>query len=152
MWNVKDFLQLGVYTPSQVKQAEPGAKKEEELVVQHQSVLDPTKNASFLVVDSVTKIQPQDWSRVIAVFTTGQAWQFNGWPYPHPTQCFDHACPFYLGYDDEPLPPKIQEWRVNRLLVSKHKRYADRSVATEFWRAVATFVQASKDKGKHLFF
>jgi parafibromin len=85
--NAKEFLEDGVFH-TQAEKKSAGAKREQDqILVMHAKNKDcPT--LPFLVIDNPTKLKPEEWRRVVAVFTTGAAWQFKGWKYPNPTDLF----------------------------------------------------------------
>lgn len=66
----------------------------------------------FAVVDNVEKFtKPEHWDRVVAVFVTGQAWQFRSYRWPSPNDLFQHVAGFYLTYQGERVPPELGTWR-----------------------------------------
>ncbi len=58
--------------------------------------------------------------RVVAVFTSGQAWQFKGWKYTNPTDLFANARGFYVKYDDEKVPDSVKSWDVKVIIQHTH--------------------------------
>jgi len=94
------------------------------------------KMTDIMVIDDPLKLSKKDWERVMAVFTTGQTWQFKEWPLQNPTDLFTKFKGFYLHFDDEPIKPIISQWPVKILKVSRHetKRYTDHMVVCEIWK------------------
>lgn len=46
----------------------------------------------YRVIDNPQKLTQQDWSRVVAVFVMGPAWQFKGWPWDgNPVEIFSKS-------------------------------------------------------------
>lgn len=85
------------------------------------------KHASnFEVYDSVESLAPKDWymnvdsrSRIVAVFATGQEWQFSNWykDYKQPVTLFSKVLGFSLRYSDDPPAGMLPKWNVKQLQV-----------------------------------
>jgi parafibromin len=139
MWNARDFLQDFRFVPSADKK-KVGNKKESEFVVIRKKP-DPTHGGSvsipYLIMDNPTKLHPQDWKRVVAVFVAGQSWQFKGWPGltsdGSPVNIFAKIKAFHLKFEEAVLEPNIHKWDVQILTVSKLKRHLDKVAGMKFW-------------------
>jgi len=151
MYNAFDFLNLGVYKSAEEAKATNGDRKPELAVCERKSFLNPQKNCKYHVMDNIAKISPDMWHRVVAVFATGAEWQFKNWPWKQPAEIFDNVKGFHLFYDDEALNPKIAQWNVHKLAISKIKRYRDRSVVTDFWETLHAFIH-TRNGQRQLFF
>lgn len=151
MYNAFDFLNLGVYKSAEEAKATNGDRKPELAVCERKSYLNPQKNCKYHVLDNVTKIPPDQWYRVVAVFATGADWQFRDWPWKQPAEIFDNVKGFHLFYDDEALNAKIAKWNVHKLAISKIKRYRDRSVVTDFWETLHNFIQTRNGQRQLVF-
>lgn len=92
------------------------------------------------MIDSTTKMSTKDWSRVVAVFVLGQAWQFKDWHWSSPVELFSNVRGFYLKYDDDALPAEVKSWNVKILTISKSKRHLDKTAALQFWNALDEFL------------
>ena len=55
----------------------------------------------------------------MAVFATGQEWQFANWPFgwKEPVQLFSRIMGFSLRYKDEPISGMLPKWKVSHLMV-----------------------------------
>jgi parafibromin len=53
--------------------------------------LSATSLPKFLVLDAVDTLKDRDWDRVVAVFATGQEWQFKGWKWERPVDIFSNG-------------------------------------------------------------
>jgi len=153
MYNAESFLNLGVYITGEEAKSQLGedGKKKEIGVCERKSYLNPSKNCKFYIMDNVSKITPEMWYRVVAVFATGAEWQFKNWPWKTPPEIFDNVKGYHLFYDDEALNAKIAKWNIHKLAISKIKRYRDRSVVTDFWESLQTFIHARNNQ-RQLFF
>jgi parafibromin len=60
---------------------------------------------------------PRDWERVVAVFATGQQWQFKDWLYPNPVDLFQRVVGVHLTMDDRAVDPAILSWNCRVLKV-----------------------------------
>jgi len=94
----------------------------------------------FQIVDNTTRMSSKDWSRVVAVFVLGQAWQFKDWQWSSPVELFSNVKGFYLRCDDTQAPPEVKSWNVKILTISKTKRYLDKTAALEFWNSLEEFL------------
>lgn len=92
------------------------------------------------------------WPRVVAIFATGQDWQFKGWraarkpdrPDITPAEIFERCPGFFLGYENDTLPENITKWSVKSLQVSRTKRYLDAGIVNAFWADVDAHIFAKK--------
>jgi parafibromin len=78
MFNVKDILQDLKFVTTEQKRA-AGTQRENEVLIQRRK--DGNLTVPYRVVDQPGKLQAHEWSRVVAVFVLGPAWQFKGWPW-----------------------------------------------------------------------
>ena len=63
-----------------------GARRDNEVLLQRRKT---TATIPYRVIDNISKLQPGDWDRVVAVFVQGPAWQFKGWPHDgNPVEIF----------------------------------------------------------------
>jgi hypothetical protein len=65
--------------------------------------------------------QPEDWRRVVAVFTQGNEWQFEDYPAPYNdlSKLFSMITCFYLQLSSTPLPAIMNGWQaVKKLAVN----------------------------------
>jgi parafibromin len=102
MFNVKTLLEDGIFIdPTEARMAANGVS-ESIVSVFHQSTNGPhdpnAKPVRFLVVDNADALSRlggaggQDiWTRVVAVFTTGQTWQFKSYRWTEPKDLFRHG-------------------------------------------------------------
>lgn len=78
MYNAKEVLQDLKFITTEEKRAK-GAPRENEILLQRRK--DGNLTVPYRVVDQPGKLQPHEWSRVVAVFVLGPQWQFKGWPW-----------------------------------------------------------------------
>jgi len=92
----------------------------------------------YMVIDNPTKLTKEEWSRVIAIFVTGQEWQFRGWFDENPTHVLNKIKGFHVKYQGEPLKENIAKWPVTVLEISSNemKRHTDQTVVRQFWEKV----------------
>ncbi|OBA20703.1 hypothetical protein METBIDRAFT_12656 [Metschnikowia bicuspidata var. bicuspidata NRRL YB-4993] len=88
-----------------------------------------------MVVDNVDLFtKPEYWDRVIAIFTTGQAWQFAKFKYSRPELLFQHYQGFYMGYLGDIVPKQIHDWNVTPIAVDRgEKRFRDKMLVRDLW-------------------
>ncbi|XP_038063550.1 parafibromin-like [Patiria miniata] len=141
LYNAKDILQDLKFFTSDEKKAQ-GARKENDVLIQRRK--DDGSSVPYRVVDTVNKLSPQDWDRVVAVFAQGPAWQFKGWPWllsdGSPVDIFARIRGFHIQYEEMKLDPNIKKWNVHVLLVSRTKRHLDRASLLKFWEILDKYM------------
>ena len=158
MLNAPAFFAEGRYvSPDDARAA--GVKKEARVTIERKVARPPagasqgayTPPSHYVITDTVTAFNPDDWKRVIAVVATGAAWQFKGWPHPgaaagDTVALFASARGLFLGLADEAPPPAITQWNVKRFTLHRSERHRDRSVAGAVWSAIDDFCAAAAAK------
>ncbi|WVQ79261.1 hypothetical protein IAT38_001357 [Cryptococcus sp. DSM 104549] len=142
MWNVKKFLEQGIFEPSDVarqNEAAQGNVKAEDMVPVIRKRTGPHGDitSKYYVVDGVDALQKfgQDaWDRVICVVTTGQTWQFKPYKWENPKVLFQNVKGVYFQWNNEPVNPAVKDWNVKEMRIDRNKRHTDRQVVAEFWR------------------
>lgn len=121
--NAKELLIDGIYTPVEVKRQQQmatsggGLRKDKEQVILRPSSATGRSQA-YKIIDDPTKLSDADWGRVVAVFVTGQQWQFKGWKYSNPVDLFQHVLGVHVAIDDRVLDPTVLTWNCKVLKVS----------------------------------
>ncbi|KAL5289688.1 CDC73 family protein [Megaselia abdita] len=88
MINVKDILQDLKFLTNEEKKKQ-GVTRDNEVLLQRKR---NNITVPYRVIDNPQKLTPQDWSRVVAVFVMGPAWQFKGWPWDgNPVEIFSKS-------------------------------------------------------------
>ena len=166
--NVKTFLQDGVFVPPDhpiLASSDPSniLKIERQLhrnVNKDAGAGTATANSSqsstsssrrdttrFVLVDSIANFRPDYWSRVVAVFTTGQTWQFKSYKWTSPPELFKHATGIYVGFRGDAVPREVKSWGrgVTSFAVERWDekggvhgagRWRDREVVEGIWTAI----------------
>ena len=142
MSNIKSFLDDGVFTPPDTSDtAAPNLLFLTRLLPS----VDRTRPFRFILVDSVTNFKPDYWSRVVAVFTTGQSWQFKHYKYSSPAELFSRIPGIYVGWQGEEPNAAVKEWGRSVLTVKVDKwsaaqgaagRWRDREVVERVWGVI----------------
>jgi parafibromin len=89
MYNAKDILQDLKFVTNEDKKAS-GAPRDNEILLQRRK--DSNTTVPYRIIDQPGKLTPHDWSRVVAVFVFGPAWQFKGWPWDgNPVEIFSKS-------------------------------------------------------------
>ena len=135
MPNIKSFLSDGIYTP-------PDTDSSSTPNILHLTRTLPSISSHamrFILVDSPDNFRPDYWSRVVAVFTTGQTWQFKNYKWQNPAELFAHALGVYVGWRGEVVPDTVKGWGRGVLTVQIDKgreRWRDQEVVEDIWSAV----------------
>ncbi|KAJ5640944.1 hypothetical protein N7528_000569 [Penicillium herquei] len=160
MSNIKSFLQDGVFVPPDHPTLSTSTEANfMELRRPLRLKSDPSnpngsassshsrKPTKFILVDGTTNFKPEYWSRLVAVFTTGQTWQFKSYKWSSPPELFKHATGVYVGWRGEELPPTVKGWgrgvqsfAVERWDekggISGSGRWRDREIVEGIWTAI----------------
>jgi len=143
MSNIKSFLEQGRYTP-------PDNTSTATMLhlVRTMREVDPARPMRFVLVEGSEQFKPEYWNRVVAVFTTGQTWQFKNYRWPQAQELFRHVLGVYVGWKGEQPPAAVRDWdhRVLTYQVEKWRdpgapgaeasRWRDREVVESIWKAI----------------
>ena len=152
--NAVQFLRDGKFVP--FEQLTEEQKTNPEINFTHKI---GGEEVSFEVHDSVTTFKiDQEWKRVVAIFTVGQAFQLKEWP-PHEAlnftekerhlklvNLFHRVRGFFLYFQELPPPPTISQWNVKKFALSRNKRYTDMSIKNQVWKELEAFVNKERFK------
>lgn len=135
MVNVLDILQeLKFITTDEKKKKlnNQNLYKDSELIMHRR---EDGQTVQFKVIDNISKMQPHDWDRVVAVFAHGAQWQFKDWPLGEgiPTQIFNKVKGFHLKMSGIPLDPNIAKWPITTVELDTRKRHLDRARLLTIW-------------------
>lgn len=161
MFNIKQFLEEGIFVPPE--EARQRARGVADLVVSITSrggsvgqggtgvgigrrilVVDSAEAVTRLGGSSASTPGADPWNRVIAVFTTGQAWQFKTYKWNDPRELFKHVMGVYVRWHNEPQNPNIRDWNVVEVQVDRSKRHTDKQAVSHFWRQLESWTQRRK--------
>ena len=143
MSNVKAFLEGGRYGP-------PDHNSTASMlhISRVMKDIDPTRPMRFILVEGPEQFKPEYWNRVVAVFTTGQAWQFKNYRWSNPGELFRHVLGVYLGWRGEQAPESVrayghrvvacsvEKWREPGAPGAETSRWRDREVVEQIWKAI----------------
>ncbi|KAL4931294.1 CDC73 C-terminal domain-containing protein [Aspergillus undulatus] len=162
MSNVRSFLGDGVFVPPDHPSHGMASATNNILYIHRPlGIADPTsssravtagsqshrKPTRFILVDSTANFKPDYWQRLVAVFTTGQTWQFKSYKWSSPPELFKHASGIYVGWRGEDVPREVRGWgRGVRSFgverwdekggVNGAGRWRDREVVEGIWTAI----------------
>lgn len=150
MSNAKAFLEGGRYTPP-----DHNAPATMLHVSRTLRDIDPTgRPVRFILVEGPEQFKPEYWNRVVAVFTTGQAWQFKNYRWSAPAELFRHVLGVYLGWRGEQPPESVrafghrvlacsvEKWRDPGQPGAETSRWRDREVVEQIWKAIEANMRA----------
>jgi parafibromin len=142
MSNVKSFLDQGLFVP-------PNATDSQAPNLLHLTRIIPSIDRNrplrFILVDSTQNFKPDYWNRVVAVFTTGQPWQFKSYKYQNPAELFSKIPGIFVGWQGEEPPEVVKNWGRGVLAVKVDKwsplqgtngRWRDREVVERIWGVI----------------
>ncbi|TKA67757.1 hypothetical protein B0A55_08435 [Friedmanniomyces simplex] len=134
MPNIKTFLEEGLYAPP-----DSGTSSNILHLTRTLPSLSPSKPLRFILVDDPASFRPDYWDRLVAVFTTGQTWQFKNYKWQVPAELFSHALGIYVGWKGELVPETVKGWGRGVMVAQIDKggvRWRDREVVEEVWRGI----------------
>ncbi|KAK7308867.1 hypothetical protein RJT34_05169 [Clitoria ternatea] len=143
IYNVKEFLEDGVYIPTDVKVKQMKGGRPDCVTVQKKLSRDRVVTA-YEVRDKPSSLKSEDWDRVVAVFVLGKEWQFKDWPFKDHIEIFNKIVGFYMRFEDDSLESarNVKQWNVKIISISKNKRHQDRAAALEVWDRLEEFVRS----------
>lgn len=150
MSNIKSFLESGLYVPAESSISTSSNSATLLNMSRTLPTIDPTRPMRFIIVDTPEQFKPEYWSRVVAVFTTGQTWQFKSYKWQNPTELFRHTLGVYVGWRGDQPPESVKGWGRGVLASSIDKwnsaagpsgRWRDREVVEAIWKAIETNMQ-----------
>lgn len=161
MSNIKSFLDAGVYIPANDSSHAAASGNTATILHIQRSLpsIDPTRPFRFILVDTPDQFKPDYWNRVVAVFTTGQTWQFKSYKWQSAQELWRHALGVYVGWRGEEVPASVKGWGRGVVSAGVDKwhgqqgaaaRWRDREVVEGIWGRVEESMRAkgwSKDGG-----
>ncbi|CAL9147941.1 protein CDC73 homolog [Musa acuminata AAA Group] len=143
IYNVKEFLEDGVFVPTDVKVKAMRGPKPDCVTVQKKLSRDRAV-AAYEVRDKPSAFKPEDWDRVVAVFVLGKEWQFKDWPFKDHVEIFNKIIGFFVRFEDDSVESAktVKQWNVKIISISKHKRHQDRAAALEVWDRLEEFMRS----------
>ncbi|KAK2647051.1 hypothetical protein Ddye_022246 [Dipteronia dyeriana] len=145
IYNVKEFLEDGVYIPTDVKVKTMNGVRPECVTVQKKFSRDRDQVVkAYEVRDKPSALKPEDWDRVVAVFVLGKEWQFKDWPFKDHVEIFNKIIGFFMRFEDDSVESAkiVKQWNVKIISISKNKRHQDRAAALEVWDRLEEFVRS----------
>ncbi|KAE8377616.1 RNA polymerase II accessory factor Cdc73p [Aspergillus bertholletiae] len=161
MSNVRSFLQDGVFVPPDHPTLSMPSSNILYISRPLRILSDPSSATSravgsqtttrkptrFILVDSTANFRPDYWNRLVAVFTTGQTWQFKSYKWSSPPELFKHAAGIHVGWRGEGVPREVRGWGrgVQSFSVERWDekggangagRWRDREVVEGIWTAI----------------
>ncbi|KAI1433139.1 RNA pol II accessory factor, Cdc73 family-domain-containing protein [Xylaria sp. CBS 124048] len=136
MSNVKSFLEGGQYVPPNSLAASSNTSANMLHINRIMKDIDASRPMRFILVEGTEQFKPEYWNRVVAVFTTGQTWQFKNYKWSNPSELFRHIPGIYIGWRGENPPESIRAWghRVMNVSVDRWKNPGVTTVDSSRWR------------------
>lgn len=141
MPNIKSFLAEGTYAPLESSGEAPNILH----ISRQLRTIHPGHATRFILVDDPSNFRPDYWDRVVAVFTTGQTWQFKNYKWQNPAELFSHALGVYVGWKGEVVPDTVKGWGRQVMSVQIDKgsnRWRDREVVEDIWSQIEARMRA----------
>ncbi|KAI1134346.1 CDC73-domain-containing protein [Hypoxylon sp. FL0543] len=136
MSNIKSFLENGQYVPPNSLSASSSTGASMLHINRLMKDIDPNRPMRFVLVEGPEQFKPEYWSRVVAVFTTGQSWQFKNYKWSNPAELFRHVPGIYVGWRTEKPPESVRNWghRVMSVGIDPWKEPVQGSIESSRWR------------------
>jgi hypothetical protein len=144
MYNIKEFLERGVFVPPEEARARSPQKPTYERCMRIEGRKAPGVKYHITDRDPTKK---EDWDRLVAVFCLGKGWQFKKWPFKGASsgdmvETFLKVAGVFFHYADEPIDPLVKKWNVKLIPISRHSRDTDDAAMRAFWQHVDAFLHA----------
>lgn len=145
MSNIKSFLENGVYVPAESSSSTSSSSASILHISRLLPSVDQSRPIRFIIVETPEQFKPEYWSRVVAVFTTGQVWQFKSYKWQSPMELFRHTLGVYVGWRGDHLPETVRSWGRGVLSTQVDKysaaasttsRWRDREVVEGIWKGI----------------
>ncbi|KAI2472964.1 CDC73-domain-containing protein [Annulohypoxylon bovei var. microspora] len=148
MTNIKSFLENGQYVPPNSLSASSSTGASMLHINRLIKDIDPNRPMRFILVEGPEQFKPEYWNRVVAVFTTGQSWQFKNYKWSNPTELFRHVLGVYVGWRTDKPPEAVRNWghRVMSVAIDPWKepvqgviessRWRDREIVEHIWKSI----------------
>ncbi|KAI0813616.1 RNA pol II accessory factor, Cdc73 family-domain-containing protein [Xylaria sp. FL0064] len=136
MSNIKSFLESSQYIPPNSLAASSSTSANMLHINRLMKDIDANRPMRFILVEGAEQFKPEYWNRVVAVFTTGQTWQFKNYKWSNPTELFRHIPGIYVGWRGEQPPESVRTWghRVMNVAVDRWKNPGTTTVDSSRWR------------------
>ncbi|TIB32633.1 hypothetical protein E3P84_02454 [Wallemia ichthyophaga] len=148
MYNVKPFLSQATFIPSNIAKdmAKDNQQSVDDLITIYRSKPNEQTSKWYIInsVETLNKFGPDAWQRVVCVVTTGQLWQFKLYKWSNPRDLFRNVKGVYLHYSNESINSNIKDWNVSTFAVDKDKRHTDKSLVSNFWRQLDSWIATNK--------
>ncbi|KAI1740781.1 RNA pol II accessory factor, Cdc73 family-domain-containing protein [Xylaria scruposa] len=153
MSNIKSFLESSQYVPPNSLSASSTSANMLHINRLIKDI-DANRPMRFILVEGTEQFKPEYWNRVVAVFTTGQTWQFKNYKWSNPTELFRHVPGIFVGWRGEQPPESVRAWghRVMNVAVDRWKnpgtttvdssRWRDREAVEGIWKAIESNMRA----------
>ncbi|CAG5126553.1 unnamed protein product [Candidula unifasciata] len=142
MLNAKDILQDLKFVSTEEKKAQ-GMKRDNEVLIHRRK--EGGLTVPYRIIDNPSKLTPDDWDRVVAVFVQGPAWQFKGWPWNgNPVEIFSKIKAYHLKWCELPVDSNVQKWSVHIMNLDRHRRHLDRAALQQFWEHLDKYMLKNK--------
>ncbi|KAL5594715.1 hypothetical protein BROUX41_001630 [Berkeleyomyces rouxiae] len=119
MANARAFLEEGRFEHADG----PGTGSTILHVTRMMRSIDPSRPIRFILVESTEHFKPEYWNRLVAVFTTGQAWQFRSYKWPNPIELFRHVLGVYVGWRGDTVPETVRTWSSQKFITAAVDRW-----------------------------
>jgi parafibromin len=88
IFNVDGFLNKGLFKTTEEARKTSQAKYHDiKITHAHKSGASIT----YRIIDNPQSLKDRDWDSVVAVFASGQSWQFKGWRWEQPVDIFNNG-------------------------------------------------------------
>ncbi|XP_035710983.1 parafibromin isoform X2 [Folsomia candida] len=106
---------------------------------------DMLEDGIFIPHEEKKSLGAKKMNEVVAVFITGKAWQFKGWPFnANPVEICTQLNAFHLKYDDTEAETNIKQWPVKVMNINRRRRHLDKACTVLFWSSVEEFIAKNK--------
>ena len=141
--NIKDFLEGGTYISISDKKKQGGKRQQIQSLQLKMNLNNGTKQ-EFKVTDNPSTLKAHEWENVVAIFVTGQAWQFKPLKWSNPVDLFQHVLGVHLTLDLSSVTPSVHSWKCKVVRLNASMRHLDTGAVNDFITSLRKFMEISK--------
>ena len=140
MYNVKKFMEEGIYVPSDVIRNTTPLKPQKIVM----SRVINGRKMLFRFIDNPLQLNQAEWSHVVCVMAGNQSWQFKGWRYSNPAVLFSRVQGVFIWFSEMEIPPMIKGLSVKLITINRDVRNMDDIARVQFWDMIEKEIKTKK--------
>ncbi len=141
-FNIKDFLENRQFIPVMDKKKAGGKREAKQTLKMKMSPNSSLQDV--VVVDTPASLTSEEWDRVIAIFMTGQDWQFKHLKWPNPADLFKNVLGLHVSFDSTPVAPTVLKWNCKVFKINASRRHLDTNAVNDLLQELCNYLEVNK--------